>query len=96
MSCHELPDAGEPGAWPRDAGGIRPEQAPGEADDFVAERLQLDIPCAVSFERLSAGVRAVAVELHYEPGLGPEKIDDEGANGDVDLRLGKAVPSAER
>src|SRR5436190_21678816 len=71
------------------------EPPPGDPDDPIAREEQRGVAGAVALEggaRLA--VKLVAVELDDEPMLGPERVDGELADGDVDRGQRDAVPAA--
>ena len=68
---------------------------PGDADHPESERRELEIARTVGLERQPAAVRAIAVQLGYQAVRRPEEVDNEGANTNVDIRLGNAVAAAE-
>jgi hypothetical protein len=68
---------------------------PGEADDVVAQRFELDVPRSVGDEGGASGVRAVSVELGDQAASRPEKVHDVGADSDVHPRMGKVVAAQE-
>src|SRR4051812_12426373 len=72
------------------------EPAPGDPDDPIAREEQRGVAGVVALEggaRLA--VKLVAVELDDEPMLGPERVDSELADGDVDHGQRDAVPATE-
>ncbi len=84
---------------PQGAGNMcrfRRELAPGEADDLIAEQLQLDVAGPIRFECRAGAVRPVAVELDDQAVVEPVEVSNEGADGRIHLGLGNAVPAADR
>jgi hypothetical protein len=75
---------------------LQDDVAPGEPEDVVSERFELEIAGPVAFEGGATSVRPVAVELEDQSCIRPEEIDKEGSGANVDMGLREPVPAAER
>jgi len=64
------------------------ELAPGETEHRVPERLQLDRPAPVGFERGPGPVKGPAVELDDQASVAPEEVDLVPGVGEPDVDLG--------
>ena len=80
----------------RDRGLIASQRAPGETNDLVAQKSEVDIPGAVLLERRAGSVCVPAIDFDDEALFGPVEVDLVSGNPNVDLGLGKAVATAER